>query len=102
MTEKLRSARGFINSLVRQYTFIEPLEMRLSSLVMAWSKGAEFEKIMNMTEVPEGDLIRSFRHAIDLLRQIREAVHDPSLRSKLLRCLDCINRDIVLATELRD
>ncbi|MDD4460726.1 MAG: hypothetical protein PHP94_00230, partial [Eubacteriales bacterium] len=33
---------------------------------------------------------------------ICDAVKDMSLREKLLSCLACINRDIVLATELRD
>lgn len=101
ISSKLRSAKGFINSLARQYPFVEPLEMRLTDLVIQWSKGEDFEKIMAMTDVPEGDLIRAFRNTIDLLRQIREAVKDQSLRSKLLKCLGCINREIVLATELR-
>ena len=49
------------------------------------------------------DVIRSFRQVIDLLRQIRDALaQDPGLRDKMLDCLGCINRDIVLATELRD
>ena len=57
---------------------------------------------MAMTDIPEGDLIRAFRQVIDLLRQIRDAVKENSLRDKLLSCLAFINRDIVLATELRD
>lgn len=61
-----------------------------------------FEDIMEMTDVPEGDIIRAFRQVIDLLRQIRDAVDDQILRDKLLSCLAAINRDIVLATELRD
>ena len=32
---------------------------------------------------------------------LREAIKDQSLRSKLLKCLGCINREIVLATELK-
>ena len=40
--------------------------------------------------------------SIDLVRQIRDAVEDKSLRAKLATCLDSVNRDIVLATELRD
>jgi hypothetical protein len=33
---------------------------------------------------------------------MRDAIKDQSLREKLLTCLDMLNRDIVLATELRD
>jgi superfamily II RNA helicase len=102
LPEKIRSARGFVNSLARQHPFIKPLETRISNLMLAWSQGCAFEEMMAMTDIPEGDLIRAFRQVIDLLRQIRDAVKDQSLRDKLLNCLTCINRDIVLATELRD
>ena len=99
---KLKAARGFINSLARQYPFIEPLETRLTTPMLDWSQGAEFEDVAKQMEIPEGDIIRTFRQTIDLIRQIRDAIKDPSLRSKLLKCLDHINRDIVLATELHD
>ncbi|MDD2999900.1 MAG: hypothetical protein PHV05_12635, partial [Candidatus Riflebacteria bacterium] len=102
LPEKVKSARGFVNSLARQHPFIKPLETRISHLMFAWSEGAAFEEIMALTDVPEGDLIRAFRQVIDLISQIRDAVKDMSLREKLLSCLACINRDIVLATELRD
>ncbi len=102
LPEKIKSARGFINSLARQHPFIKPLETRICHLMVAWSEGAAFEEIMAMTDIPEGDLIRAFRQVIDLLRQIRDAIKEMSLRDKLLSCLACINRDIVLATELRD
>lgn len=100
--DRIKSARGFINSFARQYPFIKPLETRLTNVMIAWSEGAEFETIVEAAEIPEGDLIRSFRQTIDLLRQMRDAITDQSLREKLLTCLDYINRDIVLATELRD
>jgi superfamily II RNA helicase len=70
--------------------------------MISWCKGEEFEEIMKQCDIPEGDLIRNFRQTIDLLRQMRDAIKDQSLRGKLLICLDIINRDIVLATELRD
>lgn len=102
LPDKLKSARGFVNSLARQHPFIKPLETRISHVMLAWSEGMAFEDITQLTEVPEGDLIRAFRQVIDLLRQIRDAVKEKSLNDKLLACLACINRDIVLATELRD
>ncbi|MFZ5949297.1 MAG: hypothetical protein ACOYXC_01220, partial [Candidatus Rifleibacteriota bacterium] len=64
--------------------------------------GEDFEEIMKRCDIPEGDLIRSFRQTIDLIRQMRDAIKDQSLRDKMLTCLDMLNRDIVLATELRD
>jgi superfamily II RNA helicase len=100
--QKLRDARMFIGELSRRYSFIKPLDISLSMIVYEWSKGLPFDEITAMTTLPEGDLIRLFRQAIDLLRQIREATLDHSLRDKLTECIAFINRDIVLATELRD
>ncbi|HNW35584.1 MAG TPA: helicase, partial [Candidatus Ozemobacteraceae bacterium] len=80
----------------------KPLDTTLADVIFAWSKGAEFTEISQMSDVPEGDLIRAFRQAIDVIRQVREATDDRSLREKFDTCLNAINRDIVLATELRD
>lgn len=102
LPEKLKSAKGFVSSLARQHNFIKPLETKICHLMLAWSSGATFDEIMKMTDVPEGDIIRAFRQVIDLLRQIRDAADDPSIKDKLFNCLACVNRDIVLATELRD
>ncbi len=102
LPEKIKSARGYVNSLVRQYPFIEPIDPRLSEIMIDWSKGEEFENIMRRTDLPEGDLIRAFRQTIDLIKQIRDAIKDQSLKDKLLKSIDLINRDIILATELRD
>ncbi|HOY66756.1 MAG TPA: DEAD/DEAH box helicase [Candidatus Ozemobacteraceae bacterium] len=99
---RLRDAKSFIGALSRRYPFVKPLETGLADIMCAWSKGVAFTEISQMTDVPEGDLIRAFRQAIDVIRQVREATDDRSLREKFDACLDAINRDIVLATELRD
>ncbi|MBF0500593.1 MAG: DEAD/DEAH box helicase [Candidatus Riflebacteria bacterium] len=100
--DRMREAKAFIMELSRQYKFINPLDISFSMLIYSWSTGAPFDEISRRTNMSEGDLIRLFRQAIDLIRQIRDATDDQSLRDKFLECLDYINRDIVLATELRD
>ncbi len=102
LPHRLREAKSFIAALNRRYPFVKPLETALAGVMYEWSKGAPFEVIVAMTDVSEGDLIRAFRQAIDMIRQIREAADDRSLRDKLEECLHYVNRDIVLATELRD
>ncbi|MBI3038856.1 hypothetical protein HYY75_07395 [bacterium] len=99
---KLKDAKAFISHLARQCNFIKPLDISLSLVMHSWSMGESFDQILNLTNLPEGDLIRAFRHAIDLLRQIREATEDRSLRDKITASIDIVNRDIILATELRD
>jgi len=100
--ERIRQAKSFVSGLSKQYDFVKPLDITLAYGMAEWSKGADFEDVVRLTPIPEGDLIRYFRQAIDLLRQIREATSDMSLREKLSNCIGMINRDIILATELRD
>jgi len=99
---RVREARVFVNDLSKKYNFIKPLETGLAPAIYDWSRGGSFEELVSRFDITEGDLIRCFRQAIDLLRQIREAADDKSFREKLATCLDYINRDIILATELRD
>ena len=70
--------------------------MKLSTAMLAWSQGCEFETLSQYVNLTDGDFVRAFRLVIDLLRQIRRAVagHD-ALLDKVDRCLDKINRDVV-------
>ncbi len=73
------------------------LVTKLSTAMLAWSQGCEFEALSQYASLADGDFVRALRLVIDLLRQVRRAVvgqHDPLL-DKLDRCLDKINRDVV-------
>ena len=73
------------------------LVTKLSTAMLAWSQGCEFETLPQYASLADGDFVRAFRLVIDLLRQVRRAVvgqHD-GLLDKLDRCLDKINRDVV-------
>ena len=39
----------------------------------AWSRGKSFTDVLGMSQLDEGDLVYSFRRAIDVLRQVRNA-----------------------------
>ena len=69
---------------------------KLSTAMLAWSQGCEFETLPRYAALADGDFVRAFRLVIDLLRQVRRAVvgHD-ALLDKIDRCLDKINRDVV-------
>ena len=72
------------------------LETRLSTAILAWSQGCEFEALQQYADLADGDFVRAFRLVIDLLRQMRRAmVGHTTLLDKLDRCLDKINRDVV-------
>ena len=98
----LRSADREIDSirtLEEQYQ-IDPvtpkLVTKLSTAMLAWSQGCEFETLPQYVNLADGDFVRSFRLVIDLLRQVRRAtVGHGVLLDKVDRCLDKINRDVV-------
>ena len=83
----------------RNFDTIEPtpkLELILSSAMLEWSQGCDFEDLPQYADLADGDFVRSFRLVIDLTRQIRRAaVERPSLGDKLSRSIDKINRDVV-------
>ncbi|MDA1190896.1 MAG: hypothetical protein O3A46_04330, partial [Candidatus Poribacteria bacterium] len=77
-------------------TLTQPLDPGLASATLAWSRGAEFDALLEYTGATEGDLVRMFRSGADLLRQIRRAMSDhPTLPDTLLDAIKKLNRDIV-------
>lgn len=65
-------------------------------IVAAWSRGADVATIQRMVGNDGGDLIRTLRMAIQMLRQLRDALSgDYALRDRLAEAIVCINRDEV-------
>jgi superfamily II RNA helicase len=72
------------------------LDDKLSAAMLAWSQGCDFEELHQYTDISDGDIVRAFRSAIDLLRQMRRALEEhEALRDKISRCIAKINRDVV-------
>ena len=88
-----------VRVLEQQYQVAETmptLETKLSTAILAWSQGCEFEELHEYVELADGDFVRAFRLVIDLLRQMHRAmVGHTALLDKIDRCLDKINRDVV-------
>lgn len=77
-------------------TLLKELDIRLSTAVYEWSRGCAFYELTEYTDSPPGDLVRYFRLASDLLRQIRRAVsRDDGLFDKINICISKMNRDVV-------
>ncbi len=66
----------------------------------AWSQGEPFVQIQRLCNLDEGDIISVFRRTIDILRQMRETITDPALRSRLKTCMDKLDRDEASILEL--
>lgn len=68
----------------------------LTAATEAWVGGADFEELSEHAEVTPGDIVRTFRMAVQLMRQVRRAI-DPSwdLFERLGHAMDALNRDVV-------
>jgi len=77
-------------------TRLKELDVKLSTALYEWSRGCTFEELADYTDSPPGDLVRYFRLASDLLRQMKRTVsRDDSLFDKINMCIGKINRDVV-------
>ncbi|HVS17390.1 MAG TPA: helicase-related protein, partial [Planctomycetota bacterium] len=68
----------------------------LSAVVSAWCGGADFEALEDLVEIPAGDLVRSLRMAVQLMRQVRRTI-DPTwdLHDRLADAVAALDRDEV-------
>ncbi len=65
-------------------------------LVDAWSRGADLHEIQKRAGNDGGDLVRTMRMAIQMLRQLRGALsEDYALADRIAEAVVCINRDAV-------
>ena len=67
-------------------------DLHLGMAVNAWSRGADFADLVAHTDAAEGDIIRTLRMTIQLLRQLRKASKSREFHDKLLHAARCINR----------
>jgi len=69
---------------------------KIAEVISDWCAGAEMRDLEKHTNASPGDLVRTFRLTIQLIRQIRKAMpRNPALSEKLGRCIELINREEV-------
>ncbi|HEY8910465.1 MAG TPA: DEAD/DEAH box helicase [Desulfosporosinus sp.] len=73
---------------------------RVAGITYAWSQGKTFVEVQALCNLDEGDIISVFRRTIDLMRQMREAVSDSALRTRLKVCMGKLDRDEAAIMEL--
>lgn len=67
----------------------------LIPIISLWANGGQFEDLVKLSNMQEGDYIRFFRQIIDMLRQIRHSTQDADLQEKVNNCLSRIDRDVI-------
>lgn len=99
----LRRACEEIQDKIRQrerkskiYPFSKQPYFHLTSCIEGWLRGMKFEKIQQLTDTDEGEIVRYFRMSIQILREINDAkVTSDILKEKIKETIRVINRDVV-------
>jgi len=75
---------------------IRPPNFKIGLIMQQWCQGVSFRDMSELTTAPNGDLVRTMRLTVQLLRQLRSAIPRGSPLVKLIdRTRDLLNRDEV-------
>ncbi|MDP2912548.1 MAG: DEAD/DEAH box helicase [Candidatus Omnitrophota bacterium] len=77
------------------HPFSKVTNFYLSKAIEGWMHGMSFQRILELTDTDEGEVIRYFRMAIQILREIKGAPISSLLAERINRVLGLINRDII-------
>jgi superfamily II RNA helicase len=67
----------------------------LSKATDMWVNQAHFAQVLKATDTDEGEVVRYFRMAIQILREISDTPISPALRDRIWNTIRLMNRDIV-------
>jgi superfamily II RNA helicase len=75
----IRNIRRKVEKLQNKYSVEAPMYINpyFSSLIELWVEGAEWETITEQVEMGEGDIVRSFKRVVDVLRQFTTIANVP-------------------------
>ncbi|MFH1459353.1 MAG: hypothetical protein ABIG64_03140, partial [Candidatus Omnitrophota bacterium] len=80
----------------RIYPFSKAPYFHLALAMEYWLNGTAFSKILRFTDTDEGEVVRYFRMAIQILREIRDnPISSTLLKSRIRETIRVINRDVV-------
>ena len=102
----LRSLANRIDKAVRRFAAIElqsgfstHIKLPVFSIapaVDAWTHGADIGEVEHMAGQDSGDIVRTMRMTVQMLRQLRTALDKGyPLRDRLQEAEVCVNRDVV-------
>ena len=74
----------------------KPFYFHLSQAIEYWLLGTDFSKLVQYTDTDEGEIVRYFRMAIQILKEINDnPVASAILKSRIKETIRMINRDVV-------
>jgi len=69
----------------------------LSEAVIRWCQKEDFDKVVKVSKIDEGELIRNFRLCIQVLREMNQQKIPQVLKKNINKALEVLNRDVVNA-----
>ena len=87
-----------INRMERKagiYPYSKQFQYHLLECIKAWMHGTTFEEVLAITNADEGEIVRFFRMAIQIMREIINAEISEKLRNRLRKAISMINRDVI-------
>ncbi len=75
----IRNIRRKVEKVQSRYSVEAPMYINpyFSSLIELWLEGAEWETIIEQIDMGEGDIVRSFKRVVDVLRQFTTIANVP-------------------------
>ncbi|MFA6142784.1 MAG: DEAD/DEAH box helicase [Candidatus Omnitrophota bacterium] len=67
----------------------------MAKAMEGWMHGMPFDKVLQLTDTDEGEVIRYFRMAVQILREIQDAPISPVLEERIKKAIRLISRDVV-------
>jgi superfamily II RNA helicase len=72
------------------------IEFDFAPLVALWANGCRWSNLFKFTEMTDGDVVRSMRQLIDLLRQLETVPFmPPEFHAKIREAIPLIDRDLI-------
>lgn len=94
----IRNIRRKVEKIQNKYSVEAPMYINpyFSSLIELWVEGAEWEQITEQIDMGEGDIVRSFKRVVDVLRQFTTIANVPeALVFTAREAIDKIQREPV-------
>ncbi|MBU1037496.1 MAG: DEAD/DEAH box helicase [Candidatus Omnitrophica bacterium] len=95
ISEKIYFETRRKESRARIYPFSKMPYFHLAKAMECWLNGMAFQKILQFTDTDEGELIRYFRMAVQILREIKDTPISPELKTRISKALHYISRDVI-------
>jgi superfamily II RNA helicase len=94
-----------VTEAVRRFVAIETLhgianpikepDWGIAAAIDSWSRGGSIDDLERLSRSDAGDVVRTLRMAIQMMRQVRQSVGKGQLAARLEEAVVAVNREVV-------